>query len=282
MNLEALESFVLFSELGSLSRVAEKRCRTNAAISAQMKKLEEQYNANLFVKTGRSIELTSAGTELLFFAKYILQLNKEAKKRLRTEEDVIELIIGSPSDYVNCYLLSLIDHLSATLPRVRIKLVISPSSELLEMWRRNELDIALLSSPTAHGEGALVGAVRGAWVASRDFDTTKHSCLSVVLYDESCIFHQRALAGLREKGSDFILHSTTSDSHTMCHLVKNRKVVAAMAEISMRPAMRVVEDSRLPELPMVYLKVLMSERFQEIEERNLVEVMRKLTSSTMD
>lgn len=282
MDLGALESFVLFAELGSFSKVAEERCRTNAAISAQMKKLEEQYDARLFVKVGRNIELTSSGTELLYFARYILQLNKEAKKRLCNREETIELIIGSPSDYVNGYLLSLIDHLSTTLPRIHTKLVIAPSSQLCEMWRKNEIDIALFSSTTANGEGFLVGPVKGVWVASQSFEPVEHPRLSIILYDESCIFHQQALTGLREKGTNFNLQSTTSDSHTMCHLVEHRGVIAAMAKVSMRPTMKVIDDPRLPELPVVYLKLLVSEKFEGIDSENLVRVMRMLTLSTPD
>lgn len=279
MDIASLESFVLFSKLGSFSKVAEQRCRTNAAISAQMKKLEEQYNAQLFEKKGRNIELTPAGTELLYFAKYILELNHEAKSRLQGKGDVAELVIGSPSDYVTSFLLSLVDHLSSTLPKIQIKLIISPSSKLREMWKSNEVDIALISSITAAGDGTLVGPIKGAWVASANYDSEEHPRLSVILYDESCAFHQQAIVGLREKGTDFLLHSTTSDSHTMCHLVENRGVVAAMAEVSMRPTMKQVVDSRLPALPTVYLKLLTSERLKNMDTANLVRVLQALTPS---
>lgn len=277
MNIGSLESFVLFSELGSFAKVAEKCCRTNAAISAQMKRLEEEYNAQLFEKKGRHLGLTAAGEQLLHFAQTILELNREAKDRLREQDSVIELVIGSPSDYVNSHLLSIIDQISGTLDNVHTKLIIRPSSELKELWLQGAVDIALYSSPEPTGLGALVAPVDGVWVAADTFEATEHSYFTLVLYDENCLFHQNALKGLREKGTAFKVHSTTSDSHTICHLVENKGMVAAMAEVSMRPTMKTLDDPRLPRLPRIYLKLLVSQRLKHLDAKNLVYVMKAVT-----
>ena len=64
MDISSLRSFVLFEEEGSLKKVAEIQYRTNAAISAQMKKLAETYNIKLFEKSGRTLILSKDGKAL--------------------------------------------------------------------------------------------------------------------------------------------------------------------------------------------------------------------------
>ena len=279
MDIGSLESFVLFAKLGSFAKVAERRCRTNAAISAQMKKLESEYNAQLFKRDGRSLVLTKAGEDLLPFAQYMLDLNREAKQKLEGQNAPIELVIGSPSDYVNGFLLSILEHIGSTLSNVRTKLLIRPTAELKELWEQGKVDILLYSSVSPIGSGSVVGVVKGVWVCSKLFEDNPGEKWPVVLYDETCLFHQHAVNGFRELNIDFEILSTTSDSTTLCYLVEKRSTIAAMGNVSMTPNMRTIEDSRLPKLPPVYLMVEVSERFPSLDQENLAIVLQGITKS---
>lgn len=59
-----LRYFLCISELGSLSKAADKLDQTQSGLSKQLGALESNLGQPLFVRTGRGVELTEAGTKL--------------------------------------------------------------------------------------------------------------------------------------------------------------------------------------------------------------------------
>jgi len=77
-DLDVLRSFTLGVELGSFARAAERLGRSTSAVSAQLKKLEEQVGAPVLRKAGRNMVPTHTGEVLLAYARRLLELNDEA------------------------------------------------------------------------------------------------------------------------------------------------------------------------------------------------------------
>lgn len=82
-DLEVLRTFVTGIELGSFAKAAERLGRSTSAISAQLKKLEEQVGEPVLRKSGRGLALTLAGESLLGYARRLLELNDEAAVAVR-------------------------------------------------------------------------------------------------------------------------------------------------------------------------------------------------------
>ncbi|WP_431122312.1 LysR family transcriptional regulator [Variovorax paradoxus] len=59
-----LRYFLCIAELGSLSKAADKLDQTQSGLSKQLGALESNLGQPLFVRTGRGVELTEAGTKL--------------------------------------------------------------------------------------------------------------------------------------------------------------------------------------------------------------------------
>lgn len=59
-----LRYFLCIAELGSLSKAADKLDQTQSGLSRQLAALESNIGQSLFVRTGRGVELTEAGTKL--------------------------------------------------------------------------------------------------------------------------------------------------------------------------------------------------------------------------
>ena len=185
MDIHSLRSFVLFSQLGSLTKVATIQCRTNAAISAQMKKLSEVYDIELFEKSGRNLTISSEGESFLDVAKCILSLHDKVVKDIKNNDLIITITIGVPSDYVGSYLLTLIKYLTSSLDKIKFDLVILSSKNLYELWKKNELDITIYSAEHACSEGTTIAEVQGHWVANLNYIIPKSSPLNIVLFDDS-------------------------------------------------------------------------------------------------
>jgi DNA-binding transcriptional LysR family regulator len=68
-DIASLRTFVIGMDLGSFAKAAGRVGRSTSAVSAQIKKLEEQAGAPLFRKSGRKLALTEAGDNMLAFAR---------------------------------------------------------------------------------------------------------------------------------------------------------------------------------------------------------------------
>src|SRR5690348_11196492 len=77
-DLDVLRSFVTGIELGSFAKAADRLGRSTSAISAQLKKLEEQVGVPILHKVGRGMAPTTVGELLLGYARRLLELNDEA------------------------------------------------------------------------------------------------------------------------------------------------------------------------------------------------------------
>lgn len=154
-DLDALRSFSLGMELGSFAKAADRLGRSTSAVSAQMKKLEEQAGTQILAKAGRGMILTNAGEVLLSYARRILELNDEAAMAVRGLELEGWVRLGLQEDFGEHLLPEILGRFSRSYPGVRIEARIARNMELLDQIRSAQLDLALAwqaGGGTAHME----------------------------------------------------------------------------------------------------------------------------------
>ena len=78
LDLTALRSLVAVAELGGVTRAAGYLNVTQSAVSMQLKRLEESLDISLLDRSARTIALTTAGEQLIGYARQMLALNDEA------------------------------------------------------------------------------------------------------------------------------------------------------------------------------------------------------------
>ncbi|HUI43759.1 MAG TPA: LysR family transcriptional regulator [Terriglobia bacterium] len=78
MDYDQLASFLEVARLQSFSRAAEKIYRTQPAISAQVRLLEQECGERLFNRSGKRVQITPAGEILQRYAQQIIDLHREA------------------------------------------------------------------------------------------------------------------------------------------------------------------------------------------------------------
>lgn len=98
-DLDALRSFVTGIECGSFAQAAGRLCRSTSAVSAQLKKLEQQCGTALVEKRGRHLALTQNGEIIMGYARRLLALNDEAQRALQGELLQGEIRIGMQEDF---------------------------------------------------------------------------------------------------------------------------------------------------------------------------------------
>src|ERR1700709_557931 len=98
-DLDVLRSFAMGVDLGGFAKAADRLGRSTSAVSAQLKKLEEQAGVPIFSKAGRGLALTEAGQRLLGYARRLLDLNDETASAVRGIELEGEVRLGLQEDF---------------------------------------------------------------------------------------------------------------------------------------------------------------------------------------
>src|SRR5258706_11191415 len=79
MDFDQLITFLEVAKLGSFSRAGQKVFRSQSAVSAQIRQLEQEYGDRLLDRSGKDVTLTPAGRVLLAYAERLTQLRDESK-----------------------------------------------------------------------------------------------------------------------------------------------------------------------------------------------------------
>ena len=143
LDMDALRTFVAGMEAGSFARAAERLGRSTSAVSAQLKKLEEQAGVALVRKSGRGLTLTDGGEALLSYARRLLDLNDEAVSAVRGVELEGWIRLGLQEDFGETVLPQVLGRFARAHPKVRIEGRIARNNELTDKIASGHLDLAL-------------------------------------------------------------------------------------------------------------------------------------------
>ncbi len=136
-------SFVVGMELGSFAKAADRLGRSTSAVSAQLRKLEEQAATPIFRKVGRGLALTEAGETMLGYARRLLELNDEAAAAIHDVELEGWVRLGMQEDFGEAVLPDVLGRFARAHPKVKIEARIGRSHDLAERVMSGSLDIAL-------------------------------------------------------------------------------------------------------------------------------------------
>lgn len=216
LDLDALRSFVTGIECGSFAMAATRLCRSTSAVSAQLKKLEQQCGAELVVKNGRHLALTRNGEIVMGYARRLLALNDEAQRALKGELLQGEVRIGMQEDFGESLMPGILGEFKRHHPGMRIIARVDRNRALLDALDDNALDMALLWQPeSVQREGKLIGQFQLEWIQHAEFDVStllaQGEPLPLVMFESPCIMRSRAIACLDQAGIPwrvmFVSHS---------------------------------------------------------------------------
>src|SRR3990172_4775737 len=97
MELDQITAFLEVARNRSFSRAAEKLYRTQPAISAQIRSLEQECGQKLFDRMGRRIFLTLPGEVLLEYGEKLVAMHRETLQRVREADGSAagKLVVGA-------------------------------------------------------------------------------------------------------------------------------------------------------------------------------------------
>ena len=162
MDYDQLASFLEVAKLQSFSRAAEKIFRTQPAISAQVRLLEQECGEKLFDRSGKKVLLTPAGEILLRYAEKLLDLQREAKQAIAelNESPRGKLHIGANEATCLYVLPKTFAQFKHRYPQVSISIYRNFSHKIVQKVQEGAVDLGIVTLPQTVNNAEIIPVFR--------------------------------------------------------------------------------------------------------------------------
>jgi DNA-binding transcriptional LysR family regulator len=148
MSVRQLRSFIAVSEHGSISGAAEALFLSVPAVSAQLKRLEDEFKTPLFDRARKPARLTAAGKALLPKAREIVMLYDQVPEAISAPHDVAgSLVLGAIPTALTSVIPAALLFLQRQYPRLQIRVHHGLSPTFADQLQHGEIDAAIISEP---------------------------------------------------------------------------------------------------------------------------------------
>jgi DNA-binding transcriptional LysR family regulator len=149
MDFDQLATFVYVAKLKSFSRAGQKVFRSQSAVSAQIRQLEQAYRAKLLDRSAKSVELTPAGEVLFEYAERLLRLRDESLQGVADRGNVVQGTVLFGANEATClYLLpDIFAEFQKRYPLVHISIYRNFSHKILQRIEDGTIDVGIVTLP---------------------------------------------------------------------------------------------------------------------------------------
>jgi len=250
LDLALLQAFSAVVDSGSFTRAAQYLCRTQSAVSMQLRKLEDLTGHQLLHRDSRNIKLTEEGEVLLGYARRMIRLNEEALVALDQPHAQGHVRLGMPDDYAHQFLPGVLAHFAHAYPRVQLEVIGALSGDLLNRVEAGELDVALITRQPKRRRGQVLRTEHLVWTGSRQHLAYEASPLPLALFPEGCVFREHALAALDAAQIPWRIAYTSQSFAGGKLAVSGGLALTVVAQSMVPPEWRVLgAEHALPRLP---------------------------------
>ena len=150
MDFDQLATFVYVAKLKSFSRAGQKVFRSQSAVSAQIRQLEQAYHARLLDRSAKSVELTPAGEVLFEYAEKLLRLRDESVQVVADRGNVVQGPVVFGANEATClYVLpDIFAEFQKRFPLVHISIFRNFSHKILQRVEDGSIDVGIVTLPT--------------------------------------------------------------------------------------------------------------------------------------
>src|SRR5574337_741179 len=102
MDFDQLLTFIEVAKQGNFSRAGQKVFRSQSAVSAQIRQLEQEYGEKLLDRVGKSVRLTPAGEALFEYAGRLLTLRNESLRAVADQARTPRGVLAIGANEATC------------------------------------------------------------------------------------------------------------------------------------------------------------------------------------
>ena len=208
MNIELslLKSFVAIAQHGSFLAASGVVGRSPAAISMQIKKLEEEVGHVLFKRDARETKLTPHGERLLPYAKRMMLVEAELKTEFTTTPLQGSVELGVPDDVVERFPMEVLSTFMNEYPNVGLGIHVDHTPALMKKVDDGVLALSIITYiPRIPGVQACERLTREPeiWAMAANGIATQKWPLPVTLWNKSWASHEPIITALSDNGIEY-------------------------------------------------------------------------------
>jgi len=176
ITLRQLKTFRSVANAGGISAAARELHLTQPAVSMQLKELENSCGMALYERSGRGIQLTTAGETVLNTAIAILDTLKNTQETLDSmiglKTGVLKLATVSTAKYFSPSILSAFQ---SEHPEINVQLVVGNRQQVIDLLNKNACDLVIMGTPPIEVESKAIEFAKHPQViiAARDHPLVK-------------------------------------------------------------------------------------------------------------
>jgi DNA-binding transcriptional LysR family regulator len=252
---DLLRAFLAVADHRSFTAAAASLNRTQSAVSAQIKRLEDRLGLALFARTTTRVDLSAAGEGLVAYARRILSLGDEAVQRLRQHEMAGRVRIGVMDDYGTVLMPSILKSFCGAYPGIEIQMETGLTSGMVARTGK-AYDIVIAMHPRGATAGELLRRERAVWAGSPELAPRDLDPLPVALYPSGCLFRQWTLDALDRAGRRWRLAFVSPSLAAVEAIAAQGLAVTVVKEAMLPRSLRMLGAAEgLPPLPTAEIRL---------------------------
>jgi DNA-binding transcriptional LysR family regulator len=149
VDFDQLVTFLEVAQLGSFSRAGQKVFRSQSAVSAQIRQLEQEYGDRLLDRSGKVVRLTPAGRVLFAYGERLLKLRDESRLAVADQGATPRgtLVIGANEATCLYVLPEVFAEYCRLYPGVQISIYRNFSYKIIEKLENGQIDVGIVTLP---------------------------------------------------------------------------------------------------------------------------------------
>lgn len=259
VDIRALKTFILVSELSSFTKTAEKLGYAQSTVSSQIKQLEEELDVQLFERINRTVSLTERGKDILKYAHEIVNLSNKMREENSKEDRISGHITFVTADSMcNQLLGEAFLEFHRRYPEATVTFMTAGTGEMMRLLNHNEADLIFTLDNHLYSTEYIIAyeeKVGVHFVANRNHPLAdKEEVYLEDLLNEDMILTEKGMSYRRildEKLASMSLEITpfleTGNANQICWLIEQGLGISLLPDYATEKA---VEEGNL-----VYLKV---------------------------
>lgn len=275
MDTVLLRSFHKVASVGSFSEAARLLNASQSTVSGHIAKLENHLQAQLFQRTTRRCQLTTAGEVLLIHATTVLQVVERIEEEFRPNRLGGTIRLGLPDEYhLFSRLAPVLQSFMAQRPNVTIKVTSGLSLDHRRTLADGFLDVALLREPLGAGEAPDLCPSQLIWIGLPALNLDAAELLPLAHISGQCLYFREASLALDRAGVPWRSVYDCSTLEGIRTAVRSGLAIAAIPEEDCPdPSLR-LNHPRLPALPLVHGRFETAQREPSAIVRHLLNLLR--------
>ena len=205
LDIQLLRALVEVARARSFTRAAAQLDLTPAAVSWQVKRLEDRVGRELLCRMPDGVTPTTAGRELLTRAQRILRAHDKAVMHFTHESSLKGRVrFGCVEDLMASRLGRLLRRFRSLNPEIQLETVIDVCSSLRQRVGSGDLDVAVMPIPRGDTTvGRVLWSEQPRWVCSQTWSGHWGGALPVVLFNYRSMYAQAVIQQLESHALDW-------------------------------------------------------------------------------